>query len=106
MLWSKQALTAIAASAVLLCLPGQPLAVSQIHAPAPSISSSAATASPTPPVVVKPAAPEFFVLIDPSHGGDDKGALLAPRMFEKDLTLSLARALRKELDERGIPARL
>jgi N-acetylmuramoyl-L-alanine amidase len=46
------------------------------------------------------------VLIDPSHGGDDKGAVFAPRIFEKDLTLSLARLLRKELEERGISARL
>jgi N-acetylmuramoyl-L-alanine amidase len=46
------------------------------------------------------------VLIDPSHGGDDKGAVLAPRIFEKDITLSFARVLRKELDQRGIPARL
>ena len=46
------------------------------------------------------------MLIDPSHGGDDKGAVLAPRILEKDITLSLARVLRKELDQRGIPARL
>lgn len=46
------------------------------------------------------------MLIDPSHGGDDKGAVFAPRIFEKDLTLSLARLLRKELEERGISARL
>ena len=46
------------------------------------------------------------MLIDPSHGGDDKGAVLAPKLFEKDLTLSMARVLRKELEERGITARL
>jgi N-acetylmuramoyl-L-alanine amidase len=31
---------------------------------------------------------------------------LAPKLFEKDLTLSFARVLRKELEDRGIPARL
>ena len=106
MLWSKRILTALAAAAVLLCLPGQPSALSQMQSSAPATSSSSATPSPTPAAVGKPPAPEFFVLIDPGHGGDDKGAVLAPRLFEKDLTLSLARVLRKELEERGIAARL
>jgi N-acetylmuramoyl-L-alanine amidase len=46
------------------------------------------------------------VIIDPSHGGDDKGVIFAPHVFEKDLTLSVARLLRKELQDRGIAARL
>ncbi len=50
--------------------------------------------------------PEFFVMIDPSHGGDDKGAVFGGKLLEKDFTLALARALRKELEERGISARL
>jgi N-acetylmuramoyl-L-alanine amidase len=45
-------------------------------------------------------------MIDPSHGGDDKGASLGGKLLEKDVTLVLARELRKELEERGIPARL
>jgi N-acetylmuramoyl-L-alanine amidase len=45
-------------------------------------------------------------MIDPSHGGDDKGAALGGRLLEKDLTLALARELRRELADRGIPARL
>jgi N-acetylmuramoyl-L-alanine amidase len=45
-------------------------------------------------------------MIDPSHGGDDKGAALGGKILEKDLTLELARELRKELEDRGIPARL
>ena len=51
-------------------------------------------------------APEFFVMIDPSHGGNDKGATFGGRLMEKDITLRLARELRKELEERGIAARL
>jgi N-acetylmuramoyl-L-alanine amidase len=51
-------------------------------------------------------APEFFVMIDPSHGGLDKGASFGGRLVEKDITLRLARELRKELEERGIAARL
>lgn len=52
------------------------------------------------------ALPEFFVMIDPSHGGDDRGAALAGKLLEKDVTLALARELRKELAERGIAASL
>jgi N-acetylmuramoyl-L-alanine amidase len=49
---------------------------------------------------------EFFVMIDPSHGGNDKGAIFAGKLVEKDITLRLARELRKELEERGIAAHL
>lgn len=50
--------------------------------------------------------PEFFVMIDPSHGGSDKGASLGGKLMEKDITLRLARELRRELEERGIASRL
>ena len=50
--------------------------------------------------------PEFFVMIDPSHGGSDKGATFGGKLVEKDITLRLARELRKELEERGIASRL
>jgi N-acetylmuramoyl-L-alanine amidase len=46
------------------------------------------------------------VLIDPSHGGEDKGAVFTSKLLEKDVTLSLARELRKELTQRGIPAKM
>jgi len=44
-------------------------------------------------------------MIDPSHGGYDKGASFG-KLSEKEITLRLARELRKELEERGIAARL
>jgi N-acetylmuramoyl-L-alanine amidase len=50
--------------------------------------------------------PEFFVMIDAGHGGNDKGATFGGKLVEKDITLRLARELRKELEERGIAARL
>jgi N-acetylmuramoyl-L-alanine amidase len=50
--------------------------------------------------------PEFFVMIDPSHGGVDKGANFGGKLLEKDITLKLARELRKELEDRGIPSRM
>jgi N-acetylmuramoyl-L-alanine amidase len=45
-------------------------------------------------------------MIDPSHGGDDKGAVFAGKAKEKDFTLALGRELRRELEERGISSRL
>lgn len=45
-------------------------------------------------------------MIDPSHGGADKGAIFGEKLMEKDITLRLAREVRKELEERGIAVRL
>src|SRR5215831_3947915 len=69
-------------------------------------TAAAAVPSPSPPSRELPKRTEFFVMIDPSHGGDDKGAALGGKLLEKDLTLALARELRRELEDRGIPARL
>jgi N-acetylmuramoyl-L-alanine amidase len=69
-------------------------------------SSPSPVPAPSPTATAKPAQPEFVVMIDPAHGGDDKGAVFGPRLLEKDITLAFARALRKELEQRGIPARL
>lgn len=73
----------------------------------------AAAAGPEPAQQSTPAAPEgqrrapeFFVMIDPSHGGNDKGASFGGKLVEKDITLRLAHELRKELEELGIAARL
>lgn len=46
------------------------------------------------------------MIIDASHGGDDPGATLSGKLLEKDLTLSLARLLRVELEERGVAVRM
>ena len=54
----------------------------------------------------QPAPPRYVVMIDPAHGGSDAGAALNPAMPEKDVTLALARRLRLELNNRGIPAAL
>ncbi len=46
-------------------------------------------------------------MIDPSHGGDDKGAMLAGgKVLEKDVSLALARELRRQLEDRGVEVRL
>lgn len=77
------------------------------QAQAPEVATSPIPAlSPTPSAEGQKHAPEFFVMIDPSHGGGDKGAAFGGTLAEKDITLRLAREIRKELEERGIPARL
>ncbi|HWX53864.1 MAG TPA: N-acetylmuramoyl-L-alanine amidase [Verrucomicrobiae bacterium] len=70
------------------------------QSPPPQQSPAEQTATP------KPVQPEYFVLIDPSHGGDDNGAVLGGKLLEKDVTLSFAWRLRSELENRGIAARL
>ena len=40
------------------------------------------------------------IVIDPGHGGEEVGAIGAAGTYEKDLTLSLARALKTKLEER------
>ena len=48
----------------------------------------------------------YLVVVDPSHGGDDRGATLAGQLAEKDITLEIARRLRQELESRGMTALL
>jgi N-acetylmuramoyl-L-alanine amidase len=79
--------------------------------PTPIPSAGVAVSSPARPQLSpqdtsKKPSPEFIVIIDPSHGGEDKGATYPNKLVEKDFTLALARELRKELDDRGISARL
>jgi len=73
-------------------------------------STSATTATPnpsTPPAQpAAPARPAFLVVIDAAHGGEDLGATLAPKIFEKDLTLALSRRIAHELQNRGIQVML
>ncbi len=58
--------------------------------------------SPAPPGAV-PSARRYFAVVDASHGGSDSGETLSPSLAEKDVTLALARRLRQELENRGIP---
>ena len=61
-----------------------------------------ATEKPTPVKSVAEAAPgkprDVVVAIDAGHGGDDPGATGASGAREKDITLSVARALKKQID--------
>lgn len=91
--------------------PNQPATSPQASGqqPVPSLSQQppGQPAQPQPaPETQAHAQPEFLVVIDPGHGGDDSGALLDDKVEEKDVTLSLARRIRADLQERGIVARL
>jgi N-acetylmuramoyl-L-alanine amidase len=80
--------------------------------PQPAAPPQAATPVPRPPTRVgtTPAtssvAPtgirHYFAVVDPSHGGDERGASLTDQIAEKDVTLAFARRLRQELETRGL----
>jgi N-acetylmuramoyl-L-alanine amidase len=73
----------------------------QATAPGPPPPANASSTSPAP-VTTSPAIRHYFAVVDPSHGGDERGASLTDQMAEKDVTLAFARHLRQELETRGI----
>lgn len=68
-------------------------------APGPAIPAPAAapTATPSAPVYR-----HYFAVVDASHGGADYGETLSNTLYEKDITVALARSLREQLESRGI----
>ena len=85
----------------------------QAPAPSPAPPSPPPPTSPTAPApaqgapeAAQVAHPRPTVVIDPGHGGDDRGAALSDTLAEKDVTLAWARRLRDALDQKGIPATL
>lgn len=108
MRWNKRAVLLPAAVLLGSVLTLSWAAQSARFAPAPMSTPQIAPPSPPPhsTEASKRTAPEFFVMIDPSHGGGDRGALLVGHLLEKDVTLSWARDLKRQLEERGISARL
>lgn len=57
-----------------------------------------------PPEAATPSASKFQIVIDPSHGGEDRGIVFFESLFEKEFTLAIARRLRTELQNRGLSA--
>lgn len=84
--------------------------VAQPHPPAPPVAGQQTTTAATVPAQPEPAPTpvtprlRFLVAIDPAHGGDDRGALLAAGVEEKELTLAFARRLRAALERSGVSA--
>lgn len=83
------------ASAVALTLSTTGATLQTVENP-PAATPQSVRSSSVPP------APAFLVVIDPSHGGSDSGARITPALIEKDITLSLARRLRTELESRHV----
>jgi N-acetylmuramoyl-L-alanine amidase len=59
----------------------------------------------TPPPAV-PGAHRVLAVVDPAHGGEERGAALTDKLAEKDVTLGFARLLRHELEIRGFAVTL
>jgi N-acetylmuramoyl-L-alanine amidase len=69
----------------------------------PTASQNPPQTSPQPPPPA-PAAQTFhrpLAVVDPAHGGEERGAALTNTLAEKDVTLGFARLLRHELELRG-----
>jgi len=96
----------------LAAAPQAPAQVQPKPAAPPAVTTGQAAATPagpaakpvTPPVAAAPPRPRFLVVIDPAHGGDDRGALLAAGVEEKELALAFARRLRAALERSGVAA--
>lgn len=89
---------ALAAALVLAAMPALAMSASAAAAPAkgaPSKPAARATAA------RPPAPPAFVVVLDPGHGGEKDGALSVEGRREKDVTLQIARLLKKRLEKQG-----
>ncbi|HUR36522.1 MAG TPA: N-acetylmuramoyl-L-alanine amidase [Terriglobales bacterium] len=79
----------------------QPAAQPPAATTTPPVAPPAAASSPFPFDSVR-----YVVMIDPGHGGNDPGVRFSDKVVEKDITLALAKRLRTELQNRGVPALL
>jgi N-acetylmuramoyl-L-alanine amidase len=75
-------------------------AAASVTPPVPPVNAPQTAVTPTPTPT------QYFVVIDASHGGDERGAALSDQLAEKDVTLAFARQLRQELQARGFAALL
>ncbi|HZQ93286.1 MAG TPA: N-acetylmuramoyl-L-alanine amidase [Terriglobales bacterium] len=73
--------------------------------PAASAPAAPAPAAPAPAPATS-ARGRYLIVIDPAHGGDERGAALTDKLAEKDVTLAFARRLRTELANRNVAASL
>jgi N-acetylmuramoyl-L-alanine amidase len=82
-----------------------PAAAESAPSPAPTTVESSSQTTPVTPTqpLFSGRGGHYLVVIDASHGGDEVGATLSDELTEKEVTLSLARRLRNELQARGVP---
>ena len=94
---------------------GRTITIAPPSAPAVAQKAPAAAAPPSPrpavPVATQtsPSNPNallyrrYFAVVDASHGGADYGETLSNTLYEKDITVALARSLRQELRAAASP---
>jgi N-acetylmuramoyl-L-alanine amidase len=68
--------------------------------PAAKVATNPAQPPPSAPANAATAA-RLLAVVDPAHGGEERGAALADNLAEKDVTLGFGRLLRHELELRG-----
>ncbi|HET6181066.1 MAG TPA: N-acetylmuramoyl-L-alanine amidase [Candidatus Sulfotelmatobacter sp.] len=91
---------------------GRTVTITPSSAAAAAAQNGTTATSVTPAAAEQPATPlptqapqvfhRYFAIVDASHGGDDHGETLSASLLEKDVTVSLARSLRQELESRGL----
>ena len=91
----------VTAAAAPAATPPPAAGVENPNPPATTTAPAATTAS-TPATTTAAARPKYLVVIDASHGGDERGAALSEDLAEKDVNLAMAYRLRSELQNRGI----
>jgi N-acetylmuramoyl-L-alanine amidase len=83
-----------------------PTVVPPQGAATPATTSPSAPMAQTTPSQPAPASSQqnvnrLLAVVDPAHGGDERGAALTDKLAEKDVTLGFGRLLRHELEVRG-----
>jgi len=80
-----------------------------LQAPATPSSAGSQNPAPTSPAaanVSSGTSRRVLAVVDPAHGGSERGAALTDTLAEKDVTLGFARLLRHELEVRGFAVAL
>ena len=83
----------------------QPAPSAQAPAAPPAVAPGGPVPQVTPGTVVPAEASspvQYFVVVDASHGGDERGAALSDQLAEKDVTLAFGLRLRQQLQAHGI----
>lgn len=66
---------------------------------APPVLTAAVSGPPIPRAKPERSANKTLIVIDPGHGGIDPGAVRGKKILEKDITLAVAKRIKKELEK-------
>ena len=84
--------------------PQNPTQAPPLSAPGVNIPSGNANGNTTANININ--VHRILAVVDPAHGGEERGAALTDKLAEKDVTLGFARLLRHELEMRGFAVAL